>query len=83
MRAKQMSNTRSDRLIFTGQIIDVQRNQFTVKIEGTDLPVRCTLAGKMQINKIFVVLGEMVEVEVSPMDPSRGRIIARLSKHKM
>jgi len=39
--------------------------------------VLCHLAGKLRINKIKILVGDQVTVELSPYDESRGRIIYR------
>jgi translation initiation factor IF-1 len=38
------------------------------------------LSGKMRENHIRIVLGDFVTVEVSPYDPSKGRISRRKDK---
>jgi len=38
------------------------------------------LSGKMRENHIRIVLGDLVTVEVSPYDPSKGRISRRKDK---
>jgi translation initiation factor IF-1 len=40
--------------------------------------VLATLAGKLRRRRIRVVLGDTVKVEVSPYDPTRGRITWRV-----
>lgn len=49
---------------------------FRVKLED-GVEVLAHLSGKMRLNFIRVLVGDRVEVEVSP-DKSRGRIIRRL-----
>jgi translation initiation factor IF-1 len=50
---------------------------FRVKIGEEAKPIICTLSGKMRQNKIRVLLGDSVLVEVSPYDLTRGRITRR------
>ena len=44
---------------------------------SVDMIVLCTLSGKMRKNRIKVLLGDHVEVEVTPYDLTRGRIVRR------
>lgn len=37
----------------------------------------CTISGKIRINNIVLYVGDSVEVEVSPYDLTRGRIVYR------
>ena len=39
--------------------------------------VLATLAGKLRLNKIRILVGDRVTVAVSPYDTSRGRVIWR------
>lgn len=48
----------------------------TLKEKGTNVLAR--LAGKMKINRIRVIPGDTVVVEMSPIDLTRGRIVRRL-----
>ena len=47
------------------------------KNPGEHLLVTAVLCGKMKVNKIRVVLGDVVKVAVSPYDLPRGRIMRR------
>lgn len=60
-----------------GTVVDVAGGgHFRVDV-GNDHFVVCRLSGKLWKNKIRVVLGDAVKVEVSPYDPNRGRITYR------
>jgi len=52
---------------------------FRVAVEsgGEEVAVLCTLSGKMRKNRIKVLLGDNVEVEMTPYDLTRGRIVRR------
>jgi len=50
--------------------------QFMVELEG-DKEIRAYLSGKMMMNRINVMVGDKVLVEMSPYDLSKGRIIRR------
>ena len=39
--------------------------------------VLCTLSGKLRMNRIRLIVGDRVRVEVSPYDLSRGRVVWR------
>ncbi len=39
--------------------------------------VLCTLSGKLRMNRIRLLVGDHVSVEVSPYDVSRGRVVWR------
>lgn len=61
-----------------GQITDVLPNQmFKVKLEDNGFEVVCYTGGKMRQNKIRLILGDSVKVEMSPYDLTKGRIIYR------
>lgn len=64
-----------DLLELEGTVIDVQRERFL--IETPNGKVLGYLGGKQKLNKIRVVLGDKVRVEVSPYDISKGRITYR------
>ena len=50
-----------------GEVTEALRNaQFRVKLDDTENPILCYLAGKMRINNINVYLGDKVEVVLSP-----------------
>lgn len=61
-----------------GEIIDILPNQmFRVKLETNNLEVVCYTGGKMRQNKIRLVLGDNVKVEMSAYDLTKGRIVYR------
>ena len=49
---------------------------FKVELEN-GLSVIATINGKMKKNRIMVLLGDSVEVEISPYDLTKGRITYR------
>lgn len=62
-----------------GVIIDaLPGGMFKVKLEGNESVVLAHLSGKMRINSIKVVLGDQVQLGISPYDLSRGRILRRM-----
>lgn len=61
-----------------GLIIDKQPNAFfKVQINGSQHIVLATISGKMRKNRIRILIGDRVDVEMSPYDLSRGRITYR------
>ena len=50
---------------------------FRVKLNEDGKEVLATLSGRMRLNRIRVLVGDRVRVEVSPYDETRGRIVYR------
>jgi translation initiation factor IF-1 len=50
---------------------------FRVKLEGEEDPILTYLAGKMRMNRIRVLIGDKVLMELDPYG-GKGRIIKRL-----
>ena len=70
---------RDDRIEFEGIVVEACPGaMFKVDMGSTIIPA--TLSGKMRQNRIRILPGDRVKVEVSPYDLSRGRISYRL-KH--
>ena len=66
-----------DAIEFEGTVVEVlSGGTFRVDV-GDDHHVVAKLAGRMRRHRIRVVLGDRVTVEVSPYDPTRGRITYR------
>lgn len=53
-------------------------NMFRVAVENIPELLLCYLGGKLKQNKIRVILGDFVKVELSPYDLTKGRISYRL-----
>lgn len=69
--------SKQDSIKLKGQVIEVLPNAtFRVKIEN-NIVILAHISGKMRKNNINVLLNDKVEVEVSPYDVSRGRIVFR------
>lgn len=61
-----------------GEVVETLPNAtFRVRV-GEDHEVLCTLAGRMRY-RVSVARGDRVQLEVSPYDLDRGRIIERKS----
>ena len=69
--------SKQDLLEFKGKVIDLLPNaMFRVKLEN-DHEVLAHTAGKLKKNRIRVLTGDNVLVEVTPYDLTKGRIIFR------
>ena len=49
----------------------------TAPEEFANRTILCTLSGRMRMYRIRVMPGDNVQIEVTPYDPDRGRIIFR------
>lgn len=66
-------------LEFQGQVIEVlPASTFKVQLADSDHVLICYIGGKLKQNKIKIILGDSVKLEVSPYDLSKGRITYRL-----
>ena len=69
---------KEDAFKMEGAIVDVLPNaMFKVKIDNTENIVLGVISGKMRQHNIKILLGDRVEIEFSPYDVSRGRIVRR------
>lgn len=59
-----------------GEVLYHSRNIFKVQLSN-GIDVQCSLAGKLRMNKIRVMEGDTVTVEMSPFDLTKGRITFR------
>ena len=50
---------------------------FRVKLDKIDTLILAHLSGRMRKNNIKVLLGDRVEIEFSPYDLTKGRIVRR------
>lgn len=62
-----------------GEIIEILPNQtFKVKIQPSNAVIVCYTGGRMRQNKIRLVAGDKVRVEISAYDLTKGRITFRI-----
>ncbi len=74
-----MSNEKEQKIKLKGTITDVlQGGQFNVLLEN-GISVMANVSGKIRIHRIQILKGDTVEVELSPYDLTRGRIVYRIS----
>jgi translation initiation factor IF-1 len=68
---------KEDVLKIEGEVVDVLPNAtFKIKLEN-GLEVLTYVSGKMRQYEIRILMGDKVDVEMSPYDMTRGRIIRR------
>ena len=61
-----------------GMIEEVLPNTtYRVRIENFEKPILASLNGRMRMHNIKVLAGDIVELEFSPYDLTRGRITRR------
>lgn len=66
-------------ILAEGEIIESLPNTtFRVKLANNSEIALCHLSGKMRLNRIKVMTGDKVRVELTPYDETRGRIVYRL-----
>ena len=76
--SKELLLARDDLIPAEGTIIDKQPNAFfKVQLDNTEHVVLAAISGKMRKNRIRILVGDRVSVEMSPYDLSRGRITYR------
>jgi translation initiation factor IF-1 len=74
---RKSSMPKEEVLKFAGEVEEVLPNQmFRIKLENGHT-VLGYASGKMKQNKIKILTGDKVEVEVSPYDLSKGRVTYR------
>ena len=62
----------------SGEVDDKQPNAFyMVQIDNSEHVVIAQISGKMRKNRIRILVGDRVSVELSPYDLTRGRITYR------
>ena len=77
-KKNNMQMTKEDVITVMGEVVDVlPQTKFRVKIDVVDREIIAYLAGQMRQFKIKVLLGDKVEVEMSPYDLTKGRIVHR------
>ena len=69
--------SKQDLLEFKGKVVDLLPNaMFRVQLENNHI-VTAHAAGKLRKNRIRVLQGDSVTVQVTPYDLTKGRIIFR------
>lgn len=72
---------KGDGIELEAKVIEVLPNStFRLKIIDSGIQVIGHLSGKLRLHNIRIMMDDKVKVEVSPYDPSKGRITWRLKK---
>lgn len=59
---------------------ELGNSMFRVRLDDAAVDdVLCTISGKIRKNFIKIISGDRVDIEMSPYDLTRGRIVRRLS----
>lgn len=70
---------KDDLLEFIGIVEEVlPGSMYRVKLDEMSNPIVCYTGGKLKQNKIKIILGDRVKVEVSAYDLNKGRVTYRL-----
>lgn len=69
--------SKEETLTFAGKVVELMPGgKFRVKLENDHIVIG-TLAGKLRQHRIHIILGDSVDVEMTPYDLDRGRIVYR------
>lgn len=76
-RSKNLSKQKEDAFIVEGTVVEARPNaMFEVKLEN-GFTVLAMSSGRMRQNRIRILPGDKVQVEITPYDMTRGRITYR------
>jgi len=68
---------KEDVIKMTGVVDEVLPNaMFRIKLENNHL-ITATISGRLRQNNIRILLGDSVDIEMSPYDMNRGRVVYR------
>jgi translation initiation factor IF-1 len=61
-----------------GSVEDILPNaMFRIKLDGIETTVLGVISGKMRQHNIKILMGDRVDIEFTPYDLTRGRIVRR------
>lgn len=85
MSKTKEQKSEKDVVVVKGIVFDSAHDKFQVKLLDDDSnetghTVIATPSGKIRMNKIRIVVGDCVTLELSPYDLKRGRIVYRSAK---
>jgi translation initiation factor IF-1 len=63
-------------LEFEGSVVDANKGMFKVQVND-NVVILCTLSGKIRMNSVKILVGDLVTIEVSEYDTTKGRITYR------
>ena len=76
-RSKNLSKQKEDAFTVEGTVVEARPNaMFEVKLEN-GFTVLAMSSGRMRQNRIRILPGDKVQVEITPYDMTRGRITYR------
>ena len=65
-------------VVLEGEVLEnLPNTQFRVKVKDTQSVITWYLSGKMRKNFIKILPGDRVKFEITPYDPTMGRIVYR------
>lgn len=69
--------SKEDTIIFQGRVVECLPNAlFKVKLDN-DVVITATISGRIRKNNINILQNDKVDVEMTPYDLSKGRIMYR------
>lgn len=69
---------KEDIIKMSGKVDEVLPNaMFRVILDETQTKIIATLGGKLRQHNIRILLGDKVDIEMSPYDITRGRVVYR------
>ncbi len=74
-----MGEAKKDVLKFKGKVIEASRGFFKVELENGKV-ILAYPSGSMKKHYIKIGIGDKVEVEISPYDLTKGRIVWRYNE---
>ena len=77
-KKEQRCHMKEELIEAAGVVIDKQPNAFfQVKVKDSEHVVLAQISGRMRRNRIRILIGDSVDIEMSPYDLSKGRITYR------
>lgn len=82
-RSKSSYKKKADKIYLEGKIVEsLPGVRFVVKIERSNglepLMLNCMTLSMIKVKKIKIIKGDSVEVEIDPLDLTKGLIVTRL-----
>ncbi|MHA1539670.1 MAG: translation initiation factor IF-1 [Alphaproteobacteria bacterium] len=72
---------KEEALVFSGFVRELLPNaMFRVELEENGHTILAHTSGRMRKNRIRVLVGDKVDIEMTPYDLSKGRLIYRYKK---
>ena len=77
IKGEKIEMAKSDYIQMEGTVVTAYPNSvFEVELMNSH-KVLCNISGKLRLNNIRILVGDKVEVEMSPYDLTKGRIVWR------